>query len=217
MRFNTGLIRAVGLSLFCGYTAHAQGLGLYVHAGSLGAGGEVGYAVSKSLTARAGANFAAYGLTETLEDGDFDVDADLNFLSLSALVDYHPGGSIFRLSGGLLYNANEVSGTLVANRTYTVGNRIYSPSQVGSLTTTLGGKSKINPYAGLGIGRVVPRRRLGASLDVGVLYWGGLAIDMEGTGAVSPTADQAVIWERKLKNDQFFPVLHLGLTFRIAG
>lgn len=211
------VLSVIAACLCLGSAARAQGLGLYVHAGSLGAGGEVGYAVSRSLTARAGANFAAYGLTESIEDGDFDVDADLNFLSLSALVDYHPGGSIFRLSGGLLYNANEVSGTLVANRTYTVGNRIYSPSQVGSLSATLGGKSKINPYAGLGIGRVVPGRRVGLAFDIGVLYWGGLAIDMEGAGAVSPTADQSVIWERKLKNDQFFPVAHLGLTIRIAG
>ncbi len=214
LRLSTSLLFAV---LLPSLPLSAQSFGLYAHVGTLGGGAEVGIGLSDVLTVRLGGNFLEYARTETFDDGEFNLDADLNLSTFSGLVDYHPAGIAMRVTAGLVYNQNEASGLLTTNRIYYIGNRRYDPADIGSLDVRVRGGNELSPYFGFGFGRTVPRRRLGVTLDLGILYHGKIDVEMQGTGAMSPTADQAEEIEDELKNAEFFPVVMFGLTFRLAG
>lgn len=207
---------AAGVALLLSFAANAQSVGLYLHLGSLGLGGDVGVRVSPDLTFRAGGNYFSVSGSDTFQDGDLDVDGSVNLRSFGGFVDYHPNGIFLRLTGGVVYSRNEIEATARYNRGVEIGNRVYSASDLGSLAGSIGTKNDVAPYAGIGFGHVVPRRRVSFTLDLGALYLGSAEIEMSGSGAIAPTADQAEELNDNLKNTAFYPVVTFGLTIRLA-
>lgn len=81
-------------------------LGVGVHLGTLGAGGEISFSVLENTRFRVGLNYLDFTLDGESNDVDYDFDTQLR--SFSLLLDYHPFGSAFFLSGGAYINNNEV-------------------------------------------------------------------------------------------------------------
>ena len=210
---------ALVAALVCAGGAHAQDVGFGLRLGTLGLGAEVGANLLPGINARVGLN----GLTVDYEgtEGDIDYDFSFKLFSASALVDWHAFGGGFRLSGGLLFNGNEIEADAEPSTSYTIGDQVYTGDQVGNLKGTLDFNA-IAPYLGVGWGNIVgDNRNLGIVLDLGLALQGTPTVDMRVSGLVASDPDfQADLAreESELEDDLedfgVYPVLAVGLRYR---
>jgi hypothetical protein len=100
------------------------GFGAGVKAGTLGLGVEVTYAVSPRLTVGVGINKYSVTSTDTTDGIDYDVDLDLQ--TVSVLANFHPFAGSFRITGGVMINSNELSMAADPAATYDIGGTTYT-------------------------------------------------------------------------------------------
>ncbi len=201
-------------------SSHA-GIGITGKGGTLGVGGEATFGVIPMVNVRGGLNLLNVGLN--LSAGGIDYDADLELLSAHVLGDFHPIPERgFRLSGGIIYNANDlqmVSEELTT--TVEVGGQPYPVSDVGTLASQVDFKTTV-PYIGLGWGNAAASRVV-FSVDLGVMFQGSPQVTPRATG---PIADDPVFQEnlrreaQELQDDiawfKYYPVLSIGIGFKIT-
>ncbi len=194
-------------------------VGIGLRASTLGAGGELSVR-GKYLGLRVGGYYFTTNRNATIQGIDYALKPKLQ--NATAIVDLHPLGSAFHLSGGMLYNSNQ--GTVEAQLTgpITIGTTTYQPSDVGSLTGEVRYASKYAPYAGLGFSG---RGRVSLLFDVGVVFSGYPKVALTGTtnltGQAKAAFDQNV--QQEIQNVQddiesrsylkYYPVVSLGLRF----
>jgi hypothetical protein len=150
-----------------------------------------------------------------------EYDFDLGLRSYSALVDWHIFDGPFRITGGILSLDNELDMDSFVSQSVVVGDNVYTPAQVG----TLSGRVEIKgaaPYIGIGWGNLIGRgRRWGFYSDFGVAFADtpDVVLRSTGTSAGDPAfqADLAKE-ERDIRNDlddlEIYPVISVGLFFR---
>ena len=141
-------------------TGLAQGIAVAPKVGSTGAGIDVTVGLSPSINLRVGGQ--GYTRSETRREQEIEYDADLQLLSGQLFLDLHPGGRGFRLSGGVVFNANEVTAVSTESTTYTINGTVYPVGLVGRLRGTVE-TEKIAPYLGIGWGNAVRRRGAGGA------------------------------------------------------
>jgi hypothetical protein len=162
---------AVVLSVFAVLPTRAE-VAIAGKAGTLGAGVELTAGLSRQLNARFGVN--AYSYSDRREASDIEYDGEADLRTATALLDWHPGGRGFRLTGGLVYNDTTIEGSSLppASGVYNIGGVPVPVNLVG----TLDAKAEFDPivpYAGLGFGNAVaPNKKLGFFLDLGVVFQG---------------------------------------------
>lgn len=214
----------IAIALFVGLAAlfapgplQAQQVAAVVRGGSTGIGGDVIVGVSEHASVRTGATFFQNNqtTTETFETLDVDLDVTVKLFSFSAILDYFPWTRKgFHLSAGAVYNGNVIDATATPQGSYTVGSRTYSPDDIGRLDGEVS-FSPLAPYVGVGFGNPLLGRRLGLTLDIGTFYHNAPKVTLNGSGMIEPTADQAPQLEKDLDSFRFFPVLSVGLAFRL--
>jgi hypothetical protein len=198
-------------------------------AGTLGVGVELTARLLDQLNVRGGLNGFTYSARREASDIEYDGEARLR--TATALLDWHPGGGGFRLSGGVVYNDTVVEGTSLrpASGAYDIGGVPVPVALVG----TLEAKAEFDPlvpYAGIGWGNAVAGgKRLGVSVDVGVVFQGKADVTLApilpaGSPINStPGARQALDVllrreEQDLEDDaadyDLYPVLSFGLSYR---
>src|SRR3954468_14135488 len=118
-------------------TAHAIGIGAKV--GTTGIGGDVAMSVFPLVDARIG--WAGGSLSRTYSTSGASYDGKMKLNNLNALLDFHPLGPSFRLTGGVIFNDNKYEAT---------GTPSSGP---GSFNASVKGNSAA-PYLGVGWGRV---------------------------------------------------------------
>ncbi len=170
--------------------------------------------IAKNLNVRVGGEYLSLTYKAGGSAGDdYKYDAKANLLSFAALLDYFPGGSIFKVSGGLLLNLNKVDVTMIPSQTYMVNGIKYDYTNLGTVLTTTE-FSKVAPYLGVGIGNPLTYRKFGFTMDLGGIYQSAPTVTMTATQLMTPTATQANIVQENIKWFKFYPVLTLGLTYR---
>jgi hypothetical protein len=206
----------------------AAEVALGIKAGTLGAGLELTAGISPQWNARFGLQGGTY--SERREVSDIDYDAEARLRSGSAWLDYHPGGHGFRLTGGLLWNGNELNGSSLppSSGFYDIGGVPVPVSQVGTLDAKASFDT-IAPYAGLGWGNAVSEGgKVRFALDLGVVYQGKAKVDLTAnvpSGSVLDTpAGRELLGallareERDLEDDassyDLYPVVAIGLSYR---
>lgn len=195
---------------------YAQRVALGVKAGTLGGGAEVTAGLTETLNLRAGGSFLPYSLSGDYEDEvTIGYTADLKVQTASVVLDWHPFGNAFRMSGGAVYNGVQVDATATPAEGYTVKNRTFTKEQLGSLSGRVDYGSKIAPYAGFGFGNAVRGSRIDFTVDLGVIYTNAPRLRMEGTGMIAPTAEQDRELEAALTDLKLYPVVSLGLSYRL--
>jgi hypothetical protein len=197
--------------------------------GSLGLGLELTAGLSPQWNVRLGANGFNY-TDDRRKAGHLEYDATAKLRTATALLDWHPGGYGFRLSGGVVYNDNRIDGqSLVpASGLYDIGGVPVPVSLVGTLDGRID-FDKTAGYAGLGWGNaVVPGRKLGFTFDAGVIFQGKAKVTLTPNIPASsplndPTARAAldILLRREEDNIQkdvadytLYPVVSIGLTYR---
>lgn len=198
-------------------------------AGTLGAGVELTVGLLDQLNVRAGLNGWDYSARREASDIEYDGEARLR--TATALLDWHPGGGGFRLSGGLVYNDTVVEGKSLppASGVYNIGGVPVPVAVVGTLEARAE-FDPVVPYAGLGWGNAVADgKRLGFFVDLGVVFQGKADVTLtpilpaNSPIHTTPGARQALDIllrreEQDLEDDaasyDLYPVLALGLSYR---
>lgn len=211
-------------------TGAASGADLAVglRAGTTGLGPELVAGLSPRVHARLVGG--AYSHDTTIDETGITYDATAELRSALLLLDWHPAAGGFRLSAGGGWNGTglDVSAPIEdLVRRY----RPDLPLPIPVLPLDLGtvhGRAEGDtfvPYAGLGWGRPFAGGRVGASLDLGVLYHGepevelttDLRVSLPFAGArqvLAALAEQEEArLEQELRDYRYLPVAALGVTF----
>ncbi len=206
--------------------AKTTGWGVTPEIGTLGIGASVTKSVSPNVNARVGLNAFKYGTD--FEEENIEYEADLNLFNISTLVDYHPWKkSGFRLTGGLVFNNNNVSGEGQANgnQEFEVNGTTYNTNQVRSVDAKISLPNKVAPYLGIGWGNAVkPGNRFAFSVNLGVMFTGSPQVDLNAD--IDPSVDAAL--REQIQNDieaerqdieddisgfGVYPVLSIGASY----
>jgi len=216
-RFFLPVALATAMAIPC--TALAFGIG--VRAGTTGIGGDVGWRIAPATSLRLG--YSALDWDHDVSTSDVRYDGRLKLSNLSGLVDFHPIGPLFRLTGGLVYNGTRFDATgQPTGGTFTLGGRTYAASDIGSLSGTVKPGRSLAPYLGIGYGNVA-----GAGInfyaDLGVIFQGRPRADLNAAcgpalsaSACAQLQGDVEAEEARLRDElrrfRYYPVLNLGLT-----
>ena len=142
---------------------------------TLGLGLEAAFPITQSVDGRIGINTFKYSITKTSTSngGNTDYKGDLNLGSLEALADWHPFSGSFRLSGGLVYNNNNLNMTALpgAGSTVSIGGTTYTMGAGESVNASID-FNKVAPYLGIGWGRTPKNTGFSFTSDIGILFQG---------------------------------------------
>lgn len=212
-----------GLGLFS-TACQAIETGGAVRVSTQGFGGELAVNLIKPVNLRVG----GYGFTAEfnaeIEEVDFTIDLDL--VSAGGYLDFHPFVNSFakgfRVTGGLLYNANGVSGQAVDNISFTIGDLTFTEDEVGTLDTAID-FNNFSPYAGIGWGNyTIGESRYFFTMDLGVMFHGTPQFSLTSTGgtlsndAILLDEIDEEVAEVQEDIDQFrvYPVVSFGIGVR---
>ncbi len=205
-----------------------SGLAIEPQVSSLGLGLDITARVSENLNARAG--FGVFSLSGDYEETDVKYTTDIKLRSGSAVMDIYPlPETEFRLSAGVVLNGNKGEATAesqtvavggVDRQVYTIGGRTFTAEQVGTLSGDVT-FPLIAPFVGIGWGNAVkPGRRLGFTIDLGVMIHGSPEVSLRATNqAVTPQLQESIDKEiedlnAKLEGFKFYPVLQIGISYQ---
>ena len=229
MKRNITLAAILGiLGIFSVAPGHAE-VAIAGKAGTLGAGAELTVGLSRQVNVRLGLN--SYNYSDRREASGIEYDGEAKLRTGTALLDWHPGGRGFRLTGGVVYNDTTIEGSSIppASGIYNIGGVPVPASLVG----TLDAKADFDPlvpYAGLGWGNAVaPNKRLGFFLDLGVVFQGKANVTLipripaNSPINTTPGAREALdILLRREEQDledeaadyDLYPVVAIGVSYR---
>jgi len=186
-------------------------------ASTLGVGLEAQKTFTDSFGGRIGINYFTYDYDGTKDDIDYNL--DLNLLSVSALLDWHPFQGSFRISGGALYNGNDIDLDAKTAATYQIGGITYDASDIGNLTGNVD-FNDVAPYLGIGWDTTFGKsRKFGFLLELGAIYQGTPKVDLSTSVAASQALQNDLQAEEDslqedLDNFEYYPVLAVGLNYR---
>jgi hypothetical protein len=189
-----------------------------VSGGSLGAGPELAYRYGHYVGVRTNAGFLTYNRDETVSQITYN--GRLNLKSYGLAADVFPFGGGFRVSAGARKNDNKIDLSGTPSTSVTIGNSIYTPAQVGTLSGTVKGNS-FAPTITLGYGGALAKGfTLGAEL--GVMFQGAPKVDnYRATGLLASTpvfqadlADERQKVNNKVHNYQYWPIAQILLLYR---
>lgn len=218
-KFVTLVVLTISIS-FGTSAAEQGGVALGINAGTLGIGGDLTIGLAPKANLRVKANGFKYKYDST-QDG-IDYKFDLGLLSAMGVVDLHPTGGGFRLTGGLMLNKNKIDADAQPSASYTIGNTTYTPTEVGTMTAKMDFKT-MAPYAGLGWGNAVGEdKKIGFVLDLGAAFQGSPNATLAATGGLlASDANFLANLEREernledeVKSFKLYPVLTVGLSYR---
>lgn len=214
---------AVALGTALAANARAD-VAVTLDAGSTGAGMHLVIPMETYLNGRFGVNYYKHDVNTRSRQIDYTADARLR--TVDVLFDWYAfNDSQFRLTGGVVYNGNQIvaQGRANAQGNYVINGRHYAAKDVG----TLDGKvdfQRAAPYFGIGWGNALtPNRRWNFSGDLGAFYMGNAHVRLDSVGCKSNAIVCAVLASdvksertrlaEELRDHKFFPVLRASLSY----
>lgn len=195
------------------------GVALGLKIGTLGIGADLTAGLSEHLNLRGGANMINVRYSG-VESDDVAYDADIQYTSLSLLLDWHPFANHFRISGGAFWNNDDNTLEAQFADSQSVGGGTYTPEQIGTITGTLD-MAQIGPYLGIGYGNAVGTQgRLSFAFDIGVMFQDyEVTLTADGLLAQNPgflddLDEEASDLEDELNSLGIYPVLMFGIAYR---
>jgi hypothetical protein len=185
----------------------AQAAGVGVRIGTTGLGIDVAKNVAPTLDVRVGYSGGSIGYDASTSGTSYS--GDIKLSNLNALLDFHPLGPLFRVSGGVIFNKNKYEATGTPN------------GQAGSFNATVESGRSAAPYLGIGWGNVAGTG-VNFYADLGVMFMGTpkatISANCGGlSGAQCTSLQNQVATEQqnlqdKLDRFKAYPVLNIGLT-----
>ncbi|MGV3556533.1 hypothetical protein [Larkinella arboricola] len=195
------------------------GVAVGIRAGTAGIGLDISKSITPQWVLRVGGNLFSY--TGTLKSGKDTDDIQIGFdyklklASVNALIDFYPFRRAgFRVTGGVFYNLNELTFDGLPTKEVVFNDVTFTREEIG----TINGKAnftKVAPYLGLGWGHPFRGTKLTFMADLGVFYQQSPQVTLVTTGMLEPSSDQGPVIERNLQPLKYYPVLNLGLSYRL--
>jgi hypothetical protein len=215
------LILFFTLGILSPLSAQAESTGaivdIDVHASTLGLGAGFAYPISENTAARL--NLNKYTYTNQTTSDNVKYDASVKLESIGLLADWHLFSGVTHLTGGVIYNNNEISMTATpVGSTYTFNGVAYTSSTVGTATATVT-FDKVAPYLGFGWSGRASKTGFSFKSDIGVMFQGSPKAKLTATGAAgnSALAADLAAAEKKMNTDlesfKIWPVISVGLGY----
>ncbi len=212
----------IGMLLLSGASnAAAEGVSFGLKATTLGAEVDGEYAFNQSFGARVGVRYFTYDYTGDVDGIEYDVDLEL--LSVSALLDWHPFRGSFRISAGAMYNGNEMdaNGRPGPGATYEIGDTTYSAADVGTLDGNID-FNEFAPYVGLGWDTSFGKKNaFGFLFEIGAMFQGSPNVTLTASGPIAsdPTFQDDLNQEKQNIEDDvdsftIYPMIAIGFCYR---
>jgi hypothetical protein len=179
-------------------------------------GGDVTVRLFERLNIRGG--YSGWNDDYTVDLDEAEVDGSVDLQVIPVLLDWHPAGSGFRISAGIMLGDSEVA-LSTQDKVLTLDGTDYAVSTLeGSITI-----GDVNPYLGIGYGNAVgDDGRWHFSCDFGAVYL--TEPEVAASAVAENSAVQAALnaalaaevaeLEDELKDVSFYPVLTVGVSFR---
>ena len=193
------------------------GLGIGIKMSTFGPGIEVIAAISPKLHLRLGGTYMRYTYHHNDKNIEVNGSASAHLSSISILANYHLARILF-VSGGLLYNMNEIGLNGFFTKSMTVGSMEVAPERIGTVDFKVRPGSSITPYAGIGIGRSLSKNGIVSfAVELGAAFQGSPKVELVATGMLEPTGseEQRQIIEDNLSSFTIYPMLNFQLSFRL--
>ena len=206
-----------------GSVACAAEFGGTLSAGTTGIGLHLSTELMPKLNARVGFNALNYNYNGNTSNASYDFKLKLS--TFDALLDYYPGATAFRLTGGLVYNNNKVDATVTPNSSgsYTFQGNTYSSASAGQVNGNVDFR-KIAPYIGIGYGNAVKEKGFSFSGDLGVIISGDPRSNLTSSNCTasvaicarlaSDVAAENADLQSKLNNLRYYPVARVGVSYK---
>ena len=185
---------------------------------TLGFGVEATAKITEKFNFRTGVNY--FKLSKNIPDGKIDYDASLRFLTVSALVDFHPFANGFRLSAGAMYNGNKFTLDVTPTKNVTFEDVTYTPAQMGKIEATLDFR-KVSPYLGIGYDSAMHNDgNWSFNAEAGVLFQGKPKASVKSSALVATQGAFIEAAKNDLQNNtnkgyfRFYPVVSIGAKYR---
>jgi hypothetical protein len=214
------MLRGVSLALWLlpASTVFAEGHAVGLKVGALGLGAEYTHELTDRIAVRGALYGSQFGFDA--EESGIDYESDVVWDSLTVGVDFHPLKSALRLSLGIMKNDNGLELLSRPSGNVTIGDTTYTPSQIGTLTGSIGFDDTATA-AGVGWDWSRDKRLFGMSLDVGVVDQGDPVVTLRGSGTLlgNPAFEQDINAEEvelagEASDLDLVPFLSLGFQFR---
>lgn len=185
---------------------------------TLGLGVDGAMMINDNFNVRLGIQGFEYDKSGT--ESGVKYDFDLGMFSVGTLVDYFPFNNGFRLSLGAFFNDNELDMKATAADSYEIGDTIYTPAEVGSLT----GKvdfDEFAPYIGIGWGNPFGKDgNWSFSVDLGIMYQGSPDVSLKANGTLANNAAfkddinrEVASLESDIDDYEYYPVISVAVTY----
>ena len=191
----------------------------YAKIGTLGVEGGLEAQLNQYLSLRFGAGYLGWNFNKEVDDVDYDF--DLSLFTVGGYLDWHPGATGFRLTAGVIYNANDFDGkaTPSPTSTFSIGDGEYTGAMLGNMNASAE-FNQIAPYVGLGYGNAFGEgSRWSFQFDLGVMYWGSPDVTLDADNADLVPGLRANLNEeaQNIEDDldffTIYPVVSLGLAY----
>jgi hypothetical protein len=195
--------------------------GIGIRAGTTGIGGDIAFGLVPTLSARVGYSYLNY--STDIDVTDINYDAKLKLSNANFLLDWHPLGPLFRVSGGIIANDNKIDvDGRPSGGTFTINGVTYPAAAVGSLSGQIKTGNSAAPYLGIGYGTVAGTG-VNFYFDLGVMFQGSPKATLTATcGAGLPAvacaqlqsdvAAEAVRLQNDVNRFKYYPVANIGVT-----
>ncbi|MCP3890365.1 MAG: hypothetical protein GY702_16070 [Desulfobulbaceae bacterium] len=199
-----------------------EGFGISVKGGTLGVGAELSTTLSDNFRLRGGLNYLTYSFDTEISDIDYEFEPEFN--SISLLLDYHPFGGSFFLSGGAFLNNNNVpvSGSMGKDKVPSAYSQYNSATDLVNISGDVEFQP-VAPYLGLGWRSKKGEKGWGFACDLGVMFQGApevndlrinAPVDVNGLPEVQEfLKEQEQEIEDELERFQYYPVASIMFLY----
>ena len=195
------------------------GIGVSAEAGTLGYGGSLNFKCTNYIQVKLGYSILenTIVLPMTISSQKLNVDLNIKSGGYTLLCEVYPSKKkSFHFLAGIAKVENSYVGKASLNDKTSYGMIVYNPDQIGYVDFTLTGNSWL-PIFGIGIGRSVPKHRVGIGFDAGIMYQGKLNATINATNAFTPIAnpENEQIIANAFSSYQILPFINFRINFKI--
>ncbi len=206
-------------------------LSIGLNSGTSGLGLDAAYRFRQRFCFQTGFSYlatATTNLSATLKGEqanlEFKLNGAVNLNNVPLLLHWDVGkkGKLRVVGGGryLLKAKNILYATGELKEAVNAGELRISPEDFGKGSLAIGLKTSFLPYLGIGLGKIIPTRRVNLSLDLGVFYQKAYTVTAEiQEGILSKeNVQNAALLQRNLNQNKglrYLPNVNLRLSFRI--
>ncbi|CAN5379441.1 hypothetical protein BH09PSE1_BH09PSE1_12660 [soil metagenome] len=221
IRTAAATVATLVLALSAGAASAQDGrfaLGAQVGTPGVGVTGE--FSVSPNFVLRGSFDALKFDRDDSYDDIDYN--AELDFSSPAAFIDWHPTGNAFFVSAGAYFGDRSVDLDATPTGNTQIGSATFTPAQIGNLTGTIELESPA-PFVGVGYDNTFTHSgRIGFRFVAGAAFGDAPQVDLNASGGTlsnDPTFQARLAEEEAdIQDDaddyKILPVVQAGLTFR---